>query len=231
MTSRQFAVTSACAVGVVLTLAGCAAPSRGPIPADPNALAENLAAQRCNQGLPGSSGHTFRECVTTMAADIRAGRTTDLEPFRRAELARDTRPAIDRWRFTCTPLRAEAAVQCEATLDLTGQPLVRVTYFKRLDRSLVGPLLFVGTPHDCPGYDQVVRVDRNPPIRIRRLTGRDTNIPGQAQLARQMDTGTSIAVDSYQWPTCAPRSTTQMIPGFGEAHARVRQMAADAVVD
>ena len=230
-----------CAIALIGLLPGCAA---SPTPLAPAAPPPVEASASCVSAVPGADAGVLRACTEREQQDAAVGRSTNYEPFRgvvrtlarasqvQAERAASARATIVAgWRISCQQLRAEAAVICTARFTDPGLPSVEVAYGKGLDGRLTGPRLTVGHVHNCPGYAQDVRVDRNPSVRIRRLSGSDANLAGQRALTTQMESGTEIAVTSYEWPNCTPRSSVLPIPGFREAHNRLRQALAESRVD
>ena len=225
------------ASGLLLALAGCASSPPQETPVPPPVIAPSAS---CIAAVPGADAGVLRACTEREQLDAAAGRATNYEPFRsvvralaradRQQAARTQNPATQGvgWNINCAQLRAEAIVYCAARFTEPGLPGVIVGYAKGLDGRINGPTIAAGHLHDCPGYAQTVRVDRNAPIGVRRLARRDENLPGQAAIVRQMDDGVEISVTSYTWPQCSPRSVTLPIAGFRDAHNRLRAAIAEA---
>ena len=229
-------------IGLLVLVSGCAGQSTSPTPA---VLPPDAPSPSCISAVPGADAGVLRACTEREHQDAAAGRATNYEPFRsvvralaradseqaaRASHARAT-AMVSGWHIHCGRFRAEAFVNCTARFTQPGLPNTIVGYVKGLDGRISGPYLNVGRLHDCPGYAQAVRVDRNPPVAIRRLARHDENLPGQSLLVRQMESGNELAVTSYEWPRCIPRSDVVPIPGFREAHAQLREAVRQARVD
>jgi hypothetical protein len=133
----------------------------------------------------------------------------------------------DGWRIVCNPRRASASVTC-ATVRLRQGWMLHVAFTKERSGRVVGPMLSMSPAHDCPGYDRVVRVDGNVPVRIHRNLDHDVNPAGEARIVQQMRSGSILYTENYEWPYCTRREAAHDLAGFGEAYNRLRQAVTEA---
>lgn len=197
-------------------LAGCAPAGRqAPTGLDP---AYEAHRQECSRTLQAERGYApswaqIDGCAVARQQMVSRG----LDPS-----AGTTR---DGWRIACNPRRASASVTCSAVRERQGQ-MVQVSFTKDRGGRVTGPMLAMSPVHDCPGYDRVVRVDSNAPLRIHRNLDHDP--AGEARIVQQMRAGASLYSENYEWPYCTRRETSHDLTGFGEAYTRLRQAVTGA---
>lgn len=197
-----------CSFAIAVALSACAAPPNVPVTVDtpPSQTAE----AQTTEGQPSVQSVT----PTTMV------RGFPRSPFN---------DEVGRWLVRCLPDRTNALVSCFAATE-PGDGQVRVTYYKLLDGTIIGPWMSAGPLHDCPGYSQTIRVGNNAPVLLRYPPDRD-NDTLRVRLTRQLERAETVRTQSFHWPRCFPRSAETNVSGFAEAHRRLRQMLREAKVE